>query len=85
MTAYWDIPVYADHTEVRANRIDVRIVDKERKKVSLLEMSCPWIENPKQVRRKPGSMPLYDGNQEAVPGLQDHSNEHYNGCTWWIF
>ena len=48
VTAYLDLPVYADHTEVRANRVDARIVDMERKTVNLLEMTCPWIENRKQ-------------------------------------
>ena len=43
--AYWDIPLYADNTHVKANRIDATIVDKENKKVSVIEMSCPWIEN----------------------------------------
>ena len=28
--------------------MDARIVDKERKTVTLLEISCPWIENWKQ-------------------------------------
>ncbi|PFX14830.1 hypothetical protein AWC38_SpisGene20986 [Stylophora pistillata] len=45
VTAYWDLPVFADQTEVRANRIDGRIVDKARKTVTLLEMSCPWVDN----------------------------------------
>ena len=40
--AYWDIPLYADNTHVKANRIDV---DKENKKVLVIEMSCPWVEN----------------------------------------
>ena len=31
--AYWDIPLYADNTHVKANRIDATIVDKENKKV----------------------------------------------------
>ena len=31
--------------EVKANRIDARIVDKESKRVMLLEMSCPWISD----------------------------------------
>ena len=48
VTAYWDVPVYADHTEMQANRVDARIVDKEREIVTLLEMSCPWIEHRKQ-------------------------------------
>ena len=45
MTAYWDVPVFADQTEVRANRIDGRLVNKARKTVTLLEMSCPWVDN----------------------------------------
>ena len=44
-TAYWDIPLYEDNTHVKANRIDATIVDKENKKVSVIEMSCPWVEN----------------------------------------
>ena len=43
--AYWDIPLYADNTHVKANRIDATIVDKENKRVSVIEMSCPWVEN----------------------------------------
>ena len=43
--AYLDIPLFADTTHVKANRIDARIIDKERKEVKLLEMSCPWVEN----------------------------------------
>ena len=30
---------------VRANRIDVNVVDKERKRVAVIEMSCPWMDN----------------------------------------
>ena len=43
--AFWDIPIYAEHNEVRANRIDVRLVSHERKEVYTIEMSCPWIES----------------------------------------
>ena len=43
--AYWDIPLYADNTNVKANRIDATIVDKENKRVPVIEMSCPWVEN----------------------------------------
>ena len=48
MTTYWEVRVYADQTEVRANRVDARFVDKEIKTVTLLEMSCPRVENKKQ-------------------------------------
>ena len=43
--AYWDIPLYTANTHLKANRIDATIVDKENKKVSVIEMSCPWVEN----------------------------------------
>ena len=38
-------PIYAEHHEVRANRIDARIVSHKDKNVTMLEMNCPWIEN----------------------------------------
>ena len=30
---------------MRANRIDARIINHEEKKITLLEMNCPWVEN----------------------------------------
>ena len=47
---FWDAPVYAEKTEVRANRIDARVVDKQ--KVLLLEMSCPWMAKRKQKKEE---------------------------------
>ena len=44
--AWWDVPVYADHQEVRANRVDARVVNHENKKVMTIEMSCPWRRKP---------------------------------------
>ena len=43
--ALWDVPLYAEYAEVRNNRIDCTVIDKEKKKVVLLEMSCPWVSN----------------------------------------
>ena len=43
--AVWDIPIYAVHNEVRANRINARVVRHERKEVCTIETSCPWIES----------------------------------------
>ena len=45
MQAYWDILVFAEYNEVRANRVDARIVDHQAKTLATLEMSCPWIQN----------------------------------------
>lgn len=48
LTAFWDVPVYSDQTEVRATRLDARIVDRDRRRITLLEMGCCWIENHQQ-------------------------------------
>ena len=45
---YWDELVYAKNTEVRVNTIDIKKINKGDKKVTLLEMSCPWMENKKK-------------------------------------
>ena len=47
--AVWDVPVYADHVTVRASRVDARIVDSTAKSVTLLEISCPWL-NKKETK-----------------------------------
>ena len=39
------MPVYADHTCVKANRVDVWFVDHKGKKVWAVELNCPWMEN----------------------------------------
>ena len=44
----WDVPLYAEHAEVHANRIDAQVIDKEQKEV----MSCPWMENHEVIRAK---------------------------------
>ena len=62
VAAYWDIPVCADHTEMRANRVDVKIVDKERMTVTLLEIAALGLRTgSRRTRRKPASTPPYDG------------------------
>ena len=57
--AYWDIPVYAEHHEVRANRVDARVVDHVKKKVLLIEMSCPWIDNRAKYRTMKRKLAFY--------------------------
>ena len=68
--AYRDVPVYADHTCVKANRVDARFVDHKGKKVWAVEMSCPWVEN----RRKK------DKEKTAKDGpLRWELRKHYPG------
>ena len=64
--------VYADRIEVRANRIDARIVDKEQKRVLAIEMSCPCLDN-RQVKEKETTQkygPLMWELSERNPGYQ---------------
>ena len=61
--------MFAGSTEVRANRIDVGIVDKKEKKVMLIQMRCPWISN----RGENGKVCATEmGDTSPVPGLHDH-------------
>ena len=48
VTIYCGVPIYAEQTVVRVNRIDARFVDRGSKTVTLLEMRCPWVENRRQ-------------------------------------
>lgn len=58
--AYWDVPVFADHEEVRCNRVDARIVKNKTKWVITLEMSCLWVKNRDEEQREDCKVcPLY--------------------------
>ena len=37
--------MYVESTVVKSNRVGVRLVEKEKKEVLLMEMTCPWIGN----------------------------------------
>ena len=39
--AFWDVPLFAEHQEIRANRVDARIINHVSTRVIRLEMSCP--------------------------------------------
>ena len=43
--AFWDIPVYAEHSHVKQNRVDPWFIDFKKKEVVVLEMSYPWMDN----------------------------------------
>ena len=76
--ALWDVPVYADSVEVRANTIDSIIVDKEQKRVlAIIEMSCPWLDNRKvkEMEKTQKYGPLMWELRERNPG---HQVKQYN-------
>ena len=57
-TAFWEVPLFADTTPVKTNRIDATIIDKTSKKVRVIEMSCPWLENRVQRSREDNEVQL---------------------------
>jgi len=58
--AFWDVSLFAEHQEVRANRVYARIINHESKRVVTLEMSCPCITNweKKEVEKTTKCRPL---------------------------
>ena len=82
-----DVPVYADSIEVRANRIDARIVDKDKKRVVAIEMSCPCLDN-REVKvmektQKYGSL-MWE-LRERNPGYQGRQYLYYYWRSGKIF
>ena len=72
VTAYWDVPLYAENNLVTPNRIDATIVDKGKREVSLIEMSCPWIDN-REVKAEGKTTkyaPLRSGAEGTISELQ---------------
>ena len=50
--AFWDVPLFAEHQEVRANRVDARIINHESKQVITLKMRCLWLQTGRKKRRR---------------------------------
>ena len=73
---YWDIPLYADNTYLKANRIDATIVDNENKKVSVIEMSRPRVENreEKDAEKTTKYGPLRWELEQRYPEYRVHSS-----------
>ena len=68
--AFWDVPVYAEHTIVKANRVDARFVKHKTKQVWAAEMSCPWIQHreKKSDEKTAKYGPLRLGVKKQCPG-----------------
>ena len=68
--AYWEVPAYAESTVVKSNRVDFRIVDKEKKEVLFMEMTCPWIRKrgKKEIEKTTKYAPLRWEMKERYPG-----------------
>ena len=70
VTTYWDVQVYVNQTVVRVNKVDARFVDRGSKTVTVLEMSCPWVENRKQEEKMTKYAPLRLEPKRQHPGYE---------------
>ena len=70
--AYWDVPVDGEFQELRANRVDARIVNNQHKQVIALEMSCPWVSNrdKKTSEKTMKDAPLRWEMKQRYPGYE---------------
>ena len=71
--AFWDVPFFAELQEVRANRVDARIINHESKRVITLEMSCP------EKKKKEGKTTKYGPLRwELKQKYQGYEVKQYN-------
>ena len=74
--ALWDVPLYPEYAEVRDKKIDCTLIIKMKKKVVLLEMSCPWVSNReiKCAERTSKYAPLRYELRRRYPGYKTKHN-----------
>ena len=72
--AFWDIPVFTEHQDWRANRIDAKIIDRKKRQVVVLEISCPWIESKSEQEEEKTLKysPLRWEHKQLYPGYEIH-------------
>ena len=74
--AYWAVPVHAESTVVKSNRVGVHIVDKAKKEVLLMEMTCSWIgnrgieETEKTTKYVPLRWEMKHSKKREIPGVR---------------
>ena len=74
--AFWDVPLFAEHQEVRANRVDARIINHASKRVISLETSCPWVTN--REKKKEEKITKYGPLRELRQKYQEYKVKQYN-------
>ena len=64
--------VFAENTEVRANRVDARIINHETRSVTALKMSCPWLDNrsTKDAEKILKYGPYSRSSSSSIPGIR---------------
>ena len=83
--AFWDVPVYAEYNQVKANRADAQFVDYKSKKVMAVEMRCPWINNraTKDEEKTLKYVPLRWELKQQFPGYRVEQYNVIDGLGGW--
>ena len=77
---YWDVPVFADHEEVRCNRVDARIVIHKTKRIVTLEMMLSVGQQQREEERREDRKVCLPslGIETAVPWLRSKTTQHHH-------
>ena len=74
---FWDVPLFAEHQEVGANRVHVRIINHESKRVVTLEMSCSWVTD-RENKEEEKSTKYGQLRRELKQKYQGYEMKQYN-------
>ena len=74
---FWDVPLFAEHQEVGANRVHVRIINHESKRVVTLEMSCSWVTD-REKKEEEKSTKYGQLRRELKQKYQGYEMKQYN-------
>ena len=75
--AFWDVPLLGEHQEVRANRVDPRIINHESKRVITPEMRCPWVTN-REKKEEEKTTRKYGPHRWELKKYQGYEVKQYN-------
>ena len=81
---FWDVPLFAEHQEVRDNKVDPRIIHHLSKRVITLEISCPWVKNQEKKKEEIQTgmkVPNTEVLQRRTNNNQGYKVKHYNNIT----
>ena len=82
--AYWDVPVFGEYQDLRANRIDVRIVNHQEKKVITIdgdELPLGEQSSKENLRKDDEIRATQMGAETEVPRVRDFTVQHHCGRT----
>ena len=86
MSQHWDEPVFAEHQEMRSNRVDACIFNHKGKEVHHTrdELSMGQQQREEERGEDPQVCPPALGIETAVPRLRGATAQHHHRCPWGV-